>query len=105
MTDDTAYTRAAAAADELAIVARELAEISDRLTDAAAAARGLSALTDWRAKAATAFHEKADAWAREAAALVPLAETARLDADRARYRAAMIASDLAASLASGGAYR
>lgn len=105
MTDYTTYVRAAAASRELAIVARELASLSDRLTDAATAARALSATTDWRAKAATAFHEKSEAWAGEVSSLGCLAETARLDAENAHHRAAMIASDLAASLASAGAYR
>lgn len=105
MTDYYAYTRAATASHELAIVARELAELSDRLMDASTAARGLSATTDWRAKAATAFHERSSAWAGQVAGLGCLAETARIDAEHAQYRAAMIASDLGAMLASAGAYR
>ena len=75
---------AAAAASRLDIVARELAIVSDRLLDAAAHARALSAATDWRASAAEAFHTSAQAWAGEISGLVCLAETARLMAVRAR---------------------
>ncbi|MCC2032731.1 hypothetical protein [Microbacterium allomyrinae] len=76
-------------AQELAIVARELAVIGDRIADAVTNARGLSAATDWQAKAATAYHEKADAWAGAVSSLLCLAETARLDAARARDRVAL----------------
>lgn len=76
----------------LAVVARELARVSDRLADAAAAARSLSAATDWQARAAVVFHERADAWAREVSGLVCLAETARESAARARDRAALRAA-------------
>lgn len=57
-------------AQELAIVARELAVIGDRIADAVTNARGLSAATDWQAKAATAYHEKADAWAGAVSSLL-----------------------------------
>ncbi len=76
--------RAAAAASQLDIVARELAAVSDRLVDAAARARALSAATDWQASAATAFHARAEEWAGEISSLVCVAETARLTAVRAR---------------------
>lgn len=77
---------------DLAIVARELAFLTDRLADAAAAARGLAAATDWQARAATAFHERADKWAGDVSGLVCLAETTRLEAAHARDRAALRAT-------------
>lgn len=86
------------AADELAIVARELAALVERVTDAAAAARSLAAATNWQATAATAFHEKAEDWAGQVAGLVCLAETARLDAEHARDRAALLEADASAAL-------
>ncbi|WP_374316115.1 hypothetical protein [Microbacterium sp.] len=78
------YPSAAAAASQLDIVTRELAALSARLTDAAAGARGLAAATDWRARAAEAFHRLAAQWAGEVSGLVCLAETARESAARAR---------------------
>ncbi|KRB36947.1 hypothetical protein [Microbacterium sp. Root180] len=74
----------ATAASQLDIVARELAALSERLTVAATGARGLAAATDWRARAAEAFHRLATQWAGEVSSLVCLAETARLSAARAR---------------------
>lgn len=91
-------------ADELAIVARELGPLVDRLTDAAAGARTLATATNWQAKAATAFHEKAEAWAAQVAGLVTLAETARTDAAHARDRMALLEADAyAARYAPAGA--
>lgn len=86
----TANHTTTGASDDLAIVARELDRIIERLTDAAAVARGLSAATDWQAKAAVLFHETAARWAGEVSGLGCLAETARLDAARARDRAALL---------------
>jgi hypothetical protein len=80
------------ASHQLAIVARELARVIDRLEDAAALARRLSGETDWRAKAATAFHDRADAWAGSVSGLQCLAETARYEAARAQDRAAFVES-------------
>lgn len=73
-----------AATPELDIVVRELAHLSDRLLEVAQGARGLSAATDWHARAAVAFHEKASQWAGAVSGLGCLAETVRLDAIRAR---------------------
>jgi nitrate reductase assembly molybdenum cofactor insertion protein NarJ len=86
------------ASEQLAIVVRDLARVVDRLTDAATAARGLSAATDWQSKAATAFHEKAEAWARSVSSLSSLAEDAREDAAHARDRAAFREADAYAAL-------
>jgi nitrate reductase assembly molybdenum cofactor insertion protein NarJ len=92
------------ASEQLAIVVRDLARVIDRLTDAATAARGLSAATDWQSKAATAFHEKAEAWAVAVSALSSLAEDARADAAHARDRAAFREAEAyAALLAPAGA--
>lgn len=72
---------------QLTIVARELALLIDRIADAAVVARGLAEATDWQAKAATAFHERATQWAGDVSGLACVAETARADVDRARDRA------------------
>ena len=77
-------TWAAGVASQLDIVASELAAVSDRLVDAAALARALSAATDWQSSAATVFHARAEEWAGDVSGLVCLAETARLSALRAR---------------------
>ncbi len=89
-----------AATQQLAIVVRELAQLIDRITDAALAARGLAEATDWRAKAATAFHDRAVTWAGDVSGLGCLAETLRYDADRAQDRAAWAAR--LAALTPGG---
>lgn len=95
---------AAPASHQLAVVVRHLTDIIDRLTDAAASARTLSAATDWQSAAATAFHEKAEAWAGEVSGLICLAETARIDAAHARDRAAFREADAyAAAFAPAGA--
>lgn len=99
----TTYTGEDPASHQLAIVARELARLTERLEDAAALARRLAGGTDWQAKAATAFHERADAWAGAVSGLQALAEGARQDAARARDRAAFVESARAvASLVPGG---
>jgi len=90
----TLPTADTAASHQLAIVARELARLIERLEDAAALARRLSGETDWQAKAATAFHERADAWAGTVSGLRCQAETVRLDAARARDRATFAESAL-----------
>ncbi|GAA5195468.1 hypothetical protein [Microbacterium jejuense] len=91
------------ASHQLDIVVRELALLIERLEDAAAHARRLSGETQWQAKAATAFHELADAWAGEVSGLGCVAETVRLEASRARERAAFAESAWFASLQPGGA--
>ncbi|WP_127818148.1 hypothetical protein [Microbacterium sp. CPCC 204701] len=94
----------APASHQLALVVRDLTAIIERLTDAATAARTLSAATDWQSAAATAFHDKADAWAGQVAGLVCVAETARTDAAHARDRAALREADAyAAAFAPAGA--
>lgn len=75
---------AATAGSQLGIVVRELTVLSERIVDAASGARGLSAQTDWQARAAAAFHTLAQQWAGEVSGLVCLAETARLSAARAQ---------------------
>ena len=74
-------------AAELDIVVRGLAAVSDRLLDAAVTARALASATDWQARAAVAFHEKAEQWASEVSSLGCLAETVRASAARAREAA------------------
>lgn len=80
------------AAHQLALVVRELAHLIDRVTDAALVARGLAHATDWQAKAATAFHDRATTWAGDVSGLACVAETTRDDAERARDRAAFAES-------------
>ncbi len=72
-------------------VVAELTLLSDRMLDAAADARGLAGQTDWHARAAHAFADRADRWARDVSGLGCLAETARVVAIRARDRAAYLA--------------
>ncbi len=74
--------------NQLAIVSREFADVADRLAELAATARGLAALTDWRARAATVFHERAEEWAGDVSGLGRLAEEARFATERARERVA-----------------
>lgn len=83
------YESPGARAEQLDLVAREFAALSSRLADAATGARGLAAATDWRARAAEAFHRLATQWAGEVSGLVCLAETARLSAARARDSAVL----------------
>ncbi|MFE5408305.1 hypothetical protein [Microbacterium sp. NPDC056569] len=77
---------------QLAQVARELARLIDRITDAALVARGLADAVHWQAKAATAFHERATLWAGDVSGLACLAESARHDVARAQDRAAFAES-------------
>lgn len=90
--DDAVNPALTSVARDLGVVARELDLLIDRIADAASAARGLAGATDWQARAATAFHERAEAWAGEVSGLVCVAETARLDAAQARDRIALIAT-------------
>lgn len=69
----------------LDIVARELEAISERLNAVAQLARGLSAATDWHARAATAFHDAASAWSGDVSGLGCLADEAQAAAWRARW--------------------
>jgi hypothetical protein len=80
------------AAHQLAEIARELSRVIDRITDAAARARGLADAVDWQAKAATAFRDRAMCWAGDVSGLGCIAETARLEVERARERAAFAES-------------
>ena len=83
-----AYTSpAGTAAQQLTTVERQLALLIENLADAALVARGLAGATDWQAKAATAFHDRATLWAGDVSGLSCLAETARTDAAHARDRA------------------
>lgn len=91
-------TDATPASQQLAIVERDLARVIDRLSDAVATARGLADATDWQSDAATAYHLKAEAWARAVTGLAYLAETARIDAAHARDRAALREADAHAAL-------
>ncbi len=76
---------------ELDLIARELAGVWDRLLEVAAHARGLAAATDWQARAATAFHERAERWVGEVSGMHCLAESARLAAVAAARDAACAA--------------
>ena len=76
-----------ATAAVLAVVARELAVVRDLLLDQLLVGRTLSDATDWRSRAATAFHERATAWAHDVARLESLAESVRAAAVDARERA------------------
>ena len=76
------------ASHQLALVARDLARLIDRITDAALVARGLADAVDWQAKAATAFHDRATLWAGDVSGLACFAETTRYDVARAHDRAA-----------------
>lgn len=87
---------------QLTIVARELALLRDRLADAAIVARGLADATDWQAKAATAFHERATLWAGDVSGLGCLGEQAQAEVDRACDRARFAESFAALSLPGGG---
>ena len=69
---------------ELDIIVRELDVLSHRLVAAAQEARGLAAGTDWHARAALVFHEKAERWAGSVSSLGCLAESARFEAVEAR---------------------
>lgn len=75
------------ATPELDVVARELARVSGELLEAARLARSLAAATDWQARAAVAFHEKASRWAGDVSSLECLAETARISTVHAREAA------------------
>jgi hypothetical protein len=79
-------------ADQLAQLARELARLIDRVTEAVVRARGLADAVDWQAKAATAFHERATTWAGDVSGLACAAEAARLEVAQARDRAAFAES-------------
>ncbi|MDQ7877009.1 hypothetical protein Q9R08_03375 [Microbacterium sp. QXD-8] len=81
-----------AASHQLAETVRELSRLLERITDAALLARGLADAVDWQAKAATAFHDRAAAWAGDVSGLTCLAETVRHDVARARERAAFAES-------------
>ncbi|WP_228479394.1 hypothetical protein [Microbacterium atlanticum] len=83
---------AGTSASRLQLVAGALSPLIDRMTDAASAARGLADDVDWQAEAAQAFHERAVAWAGDVSGLACLAETVRLEALRARDRAAFAAA-------------
>lgn len=75
------------ATPELDIAIGELARVCDRLLSLAGDARTLAAGTDWQARAATVFHDRASRWAGEVSSLTCLAETARLTAVSARAAA------------------
>ena len=77
---------------QLTHVARELARLIDRITDAASAARGLADAVEWQAKSATTFHDRATRWAGDVSGLACLAETARYEVARAHDRAAFAES-------------
>jgi len=76
---------------ELDIVVRELTAIVERLGELTTIARALSGETDWQARAARIFHERADRWAGDVSSLQCASETARLEARRARDSAALAA--------------
>jgi len=84
-----ASTAQFAVIDELDRVVRALAALGDRILEVTAEARGLATLTDWRARAAVAFHDRAELWVGEISSLHCPTETARLLAAEARDRAAV----------------
>ncbi|NYE18468.1 hypothetical protein [Microbacterium immunditiarum] len=79
--------------EELDGVVRALAALADRILEVTAEARGLVALTDWHARAAAAFHERAEEWAGEISSLYCPTETARILAADARDRVALAVWD------------
>lgn len=79
---------AAEAVRELDTAARQLRVLGEELVDAAAAVRALVALVQWEAKAATAFHERAESWAEEVRGVDRILDAARADALSGRARAA-----------------
>lgn len=72
------------ATPELDIAVAELSRVCDLLVALTGHARGLAAGTDWQARAATEFHDRADRWAGDVSSLGCLAETARHSAVSAR---------------------
>lgn len=78
-----------AVVEELDEVVRALDALADRILEVIAEARGLVALTDWHARAAVAFHERAEEWVGEISSLSCPTETARILAAEARDRAAL----------------
>lgn len=72
---------------ELDLAVAELERVCDLLLAFAGEARGLAAGTDWQARAATEFHDRADRWAGDVSSLGCLAESARHAAVSARAAA------------------
>lgn len=79
---------AGAAASALDSAARQLRMLGDGLTDAAADVRGLVALVNWQATAATVFHERAEECARGITRIEAVIDEARAAARRGSSRAA-----------------
>ena len=89
-TDTACVTQPAPAAlAAMDLAALQLRRVSERLSDAAAAARRLSAATDWQTPAARAFFVLAEHLAQDVVALAPLADSVRHEALRARARVAV----------------
>lgn len=84
----TQTAAAATAAHKIEIVLRELELIIERLTTAGFEAGRLSALTDWSAKSARAFHEESETWATDVRSLPDLATDLHAGVRIARARAA-----------------
>jgi hypothetical protein len=73
----------------LAGIAHELRSLSEVLDGATTTARTLDHATDWHARAATAFHDQAFAWAGDVAGLACLLESVILEVRLAQDRAAL----------------
>ncbi|GAA3637956.1 hypothetical protein GCM10022200_21680 [Microbacterium awajiense] len=69
---------------DLAAAAAHLAHASAHLDELAFVARALPATTDWDSGAAREFHTRAVEWMGRVTSLRCLAETARIDTERAR---------------------
>lgn len=78
-----------AVVEELDGVVHALVALAEQILEVTVGARGVANLTDWRAKAAVAFHERAEEWAGEISGLYCLTETTRVLAAEARDRAAL----------------
>lgn len=69
----------------LDVIVSELDRLVDRLAAVTGTVRGLEAGTRWRARAASAFHDRAQAYACDVSALGGLSEQVRSAARRARW--------------------
>lgn len=79
------------AAAELHSLVLGLAHVRDSYEAAHDAAISLTRITDWKAAAAEAFHERAEGWVQDLARVAALAEEARAAAAHARDFAAYAA--------------
>ena len=78
--------RGAETLEALATVERQLTDAAGRLDDLSARSAAVADRTNWRTDAATMFHETAEAWRAEVAALSGFVGRARDDLGRVRAR-------------------